>query len=111
MSVESSDPDQANYLSFRSEVLQKLVSLGVDLTKFEGRDRKSANFVLKCDWEKDIHPRLAFLHQVAPQGGEGGWGRGGVRARGGGKEEGREVRSGREGGRRIKSGEGVKGRG
>ena len=48
---------------FSCEALRNLLSLGVDLPRVE-RDRKVCNFLLTCDWEKDIQPYMVFLHNV-----------------------------------------------
>ncbi|XP_054840271.1 transcription termination factor 3, mitochondrial [Eublepharis macularius] len=47
----------------RSETLQKLVLLGVDLSKVEKRPG-AAQFLLKLDFEKDIQKILLFLKDV-----------------------------------------------
>ncbi|XP_063307292.1 transcription termination factor 3, mitochondrial [Pelobates fuscus] len=47
----------------RSETLQKLVLLGVDLSKIERRPNV-ANFLLRLDFEKDVSKVLFFLKDV-----------------------------------------------
>ena len=47
----------------RSVVLKNLLSLGVELPKVE-KDAKASNFLLTCDWQRDIQPYLIYLHQV-----------------------------------------------
>ena len=48
---------------FRSEVLENLLFIGVKLPMVE-KDEKAANFLLTCDYMRDIHPYLVFLYEV-----------------------------------------------
>lgn len=50
----------AGYIN-KSETLQKLVQLGVDLYKVE-RKKNSTEFILKLDFEKDMKNHIFFLH-------------------------------------------------
>ena len=47
----------------KSEVLQRLVSLGVDLSVVE-KVSEAADFVVQANWDADIQPRLLFLRDV-----------------------------------------------
>ncbi|KAK7100151.1 hypothetical protein V1264_023144 [Littorina saxatilis] len=47
----------------KSEVLQKLVGLGVDLSAVE-KVSDAADFVVQANWDVDIQPRLLFLRDV-----------------------------------------------
>ena len=47
----------------KSEVLQRLVSLGVDLSVVE-KVSEAADFVVQANWDADIQPRLLFLQDV-----------------------------------------------
>ena len=46
-----------------SEVLQKLVQLGADLSRMEQKHDIS-NHLLKCDFDTDIKPRILFLSEL-----------------------------------------------
>ena len=46
----------------QSEVLTKLVKLGVDLSEIE--KKRLANQVVKMDFKKDVKPYLLFLHDI-----------------------------------------------
>ena len=47
----------------QSQVLQRLVGLGVDLSAVE-KVSEAADFVVQADWDADIQPRLLFLQDV-----------------------------------------------
>ena len=47
----------------KSEVLQRLVGLGVDLSVIE-KVSEAADFVVQANWDADIQPRLLFLRDV-----------------------------------------------
>lgn len=47
----------------QSEVLQKLLSFGVDLSAVE-KIPEAADFIVQAKWESDIQPRLLFLHDI-----------------------------------------------
>lgn len=50
----------------KSECLQQLLKLGVDLSRIEKRNGL-AEFVLKLDFERNIKPHLMFLHDLGVQ--------------------------------------------
>ncbi|XP_055902971.1 transcription termination factor 3, mitochondrial [Eupeodes corollae] len=50
----------------KSECLQELIKLGVNLNSIEKR-KGLAEFVLKLDFEKNIKPHLLFLHDLGVQ--------------------------------------------
>lgn len=52
----------APYFS-QSEVLQKLVALGVDLSAIE-KVPEAADHIVQANWDRDIQPRLLFLHDI-----------------------------------------------
>ncbi|XP_015910378.1 transcription termination factor 3, mitochondrial [Parasteatoda tepidariorum] len=47
----------------QSETLQKLIQLGVDLSKLEEQPEK-AKYILQLDFEKDIKSHIKFLHDL-----------------------------------------------
>ncbi|XP_078072076.1 transcription termination factor 3, mitochondrial [Mustelus asterias] len=68
LQIEASPPLPPTSLTLRdyvdqSETLTKLVLLGVDLSKLEGRPNV-ANMLLRLDFERDIKERLLFLKDV-----------------------------------------------
>ena len=53
----------------KSETLQNLIKLGVDLYSIENRNQKVAEYVLKLDFESEIKPYIRFLvdNGVSPE--------------------------------------------
>lgn len=56
----------------KSETLQKLLQLGVDLSKIEKR-KGLPQFVLKLDFERDMKNHLIFLHDLGVPAEHLGW--------------------------------------
>lgn len=56
----------------KSNTLQKMVDLGVDLNKLEKR-RGIASFILKLDFELDMKNHISFLYNAGVDGSELGW--------------------------------------
>ena len=51
------------YFANDSEVLRKLIELGVSIRDWD-EDRKIGEFILKLDFDKDIKPYIIFLHDI-----------------------------------------------
>ncbi|XP_030830492.1 transcription termination factor 3, mitochondrial [Strongylocentrotus purpuratus] len=61
----------ASYVD-HSETLQKLVHMGMDLSKVQSR-KGVASMLMKMDFDRDIKDKLAFLHHIGIPGEQLGW--------------------------------------